>query len=61
MSSWEDSPRGLLPGTIVAVLLVLGALAAYWTGHMVIAVIVGIIAAFNAFIAITHWLRLLSS
>lgn len=59
-ASWQHSARGLLPGTIVAILLALAAVALYVYVSPILGIIVGIVAVLNVIIAVNHWLRLLA-
>ena len=58
-ASWQHSARGLLPGTVFAILLVLAALVLYLYVSPVVGVIVGILAVLNGIVAANHWVRLL--
>lgn len=60
-ASWQHSVRGLLPGTIFAILLALAALALYLYVSPVVGIIVGILAVLNGIVAVNHWVRLLAS
>jgi hypothetical protein len=59
-ASWQHSVRGLLPGTIFAVLFALAAVILYIFVSPVLGVIVGILAVLNVIVAVNHWIRLLS-
>lgn len=57
--SWQQRLSGLLPGTVVAVLLFLAVASAYLTGHPAAAIVIGIASVYNAVLAVKYW-RLLS-
>ena len=58
-ATWQHSVRGLLPGTIFAVLFALAAVVLYFVSPL-LGVIVGILAVLNVIVAVNHWIRLLS-
>jgi hypothetical protein len=59
-ASWQHSVRGLLPGTIFAILFALAAVILYIFVSPIIGVIVGILAVLNVIVAVNHWIHLLS-
>ncbi len=56
-ADWQHSVRGLLPGTIFAILLVLAAVALYIYVSPMLGIIVGILATLNVIVAANHWIR----
>ena len=59
-ADWQHSVRGLLPGTILAILLVLAAAALYSYAWPILGIIVGILATLNVIVAVNHWIRFLA-
>jgi hypothetical protein len=58
-ASWQHSVRGLLPGTIFAILLALAAVLLYFYVWSILGIIVGILAVLNLIVAVNHWSQLL--
>lgn len=58
-ASWQHSVRGLLPGTIFAILLALAAVLLYLYVWPILGVIVGILAVLNLIVAVNHWVQLM--
>jgi hypothetical protein len=58
-ASWQHSARGLLPGTIFAILFALAAVLVYVYVWPILGIVVGILAVLNLIVAVNHWVRLM--